>query len=69
MTRARAGGPPVEAARASTVAWSEGSAAVIGGRAGRGVRPAHSVPIGRRRITGTCAMMRSCVQISPATAS
>ncbi|GJE62236.1 hypothetical protein MPOCJGCO_4367 [Methylobacterium trifolii] len=33
------------------------------------VRPAHSEPIGRRRITGTWAMIRNWVQISPAIAS
>ena len=32
-------------------------------------RPAHSAPMGRRRITGTAAMIRSCVQISVATVS
>ncbi len=60
-------GPPVEAAIPSTVGACRPAVAALGRAAGP--RPAHSVPIGRRRITGTWAMIRSCVQISPATPS
>ena len=68
ITRARAGGPPVEAPIPRRLGARPGSS--DGEAWGRmAPRPAHSVPIGRRRITGTCAMIRSCVQISPATAS
>ena len=67
MTRASAGGPPVEAASASTLGASGTRRAAETGATA--VRPAHSEPIGRRRMTGTAAMMRSCVQISVATAS
>ncbi len=69
ITLASAGGPPVEAAMPKTLGDWPGTTGMGDGAAAGAVRPAHSAPIGRRRITGTWAMMRNCVQISPATAS